>query len=369
MSTITRGVRKVSENILSDGRAIIVTEKDKNKYKWSDIPVGSKFIDSKTGIEWVKLEGESDWVPAHAKNDGTLCIAKDTIIMSETFIIVNPKADANGMFEYVNAEGEHRHMPITTMSDGSTGYIFELEKGTYEMWRNHLSIVVDDVLHRDERSGGVEELTPSRFVLGEKLEAGHKITANYYRVIRIGNPYPRFFVNDQVPEDAEYGDYWLDYDATMQEYDVLTENGPSNTTTVSYKKVTGKPTTIKGYGITDKVVSENHVHTPEDFIDWPKDSNNECMPLKLKISHGDVDTIKNYTVGSTPGCIAYIGADGKISPNLLNITMIDGTMFYISKDQPSHPKDKSIWVDFTNMVFKYNRNGTWDTFGTVFRNT
>ena len=82
MSTTTRGVRKVSENILSDGRAIIVTEKDKDKYKWADIPVGSKFIDSKTGIEWVKLEGESDWVPAHVKNDGTLCIAKDARIIT-----------------------------------------------------------------------------------------------------------------------------------------------------------------------------------------------------------------------------------------------------------------------------------------------
>ena len=87
--TTTRGVKKVSENILTNGRAIIVTEKDKDKYKWDEIPVGSKFIDTKTGIEQVKLEGQSDWVPAGIKNDGTLCIAKDTRLISEVFTITN----------------------------------------------------------------------------------------------------------------------------------------------------------------------------------------------------------------------------------------------------------------------------------------
>ena len=206
-------------------------------------------------------------MPSNVKQDGTLCIAKDATIVSETFIVVNPEPDADGTFEYINTDGEHRHMPIIKMSDGSIGYVFELEKGTYQMWRNHLTIIIDDVLHRDERSGGIEELTPTRFALYEKLEARHKITAKYYRIMRIGNPYPRFFISDQVPESAGYGDFWLDYDATMQEYDILTEDGPSDTTTVSYNNVTGKPTTLNGYGITNKVATKYHTHTQDDFID------------------------------------------------------------------------------------------------------
>lgn len=423
--TTTRGVKKVNENILSPGRAIIVTDKDKDQYKWDEIPVGSKFIDTKTGIEQVKLEdvvvlsdgtylsnalvqdgkvykitnnlvnhkngdgidpyykpgtkiqytasevkyqSQTDWIPAGIKNDGTICIAKDAIVVSETFVVVNPETANDGTFEYINANGEHRHMPVIKTSDGSIGYVFELEKGTYQMWRNHLTIIVDDVLHRDERSGGIEELTPTRFALFEKLEIGHKITAKYYRIMRIGNPYPRFFISDQVPESAEYGDFWLDYNATMQEYDILTENGPSNTTTVSYNNVTGKPTTLSGYGITDKVAAKYHTHTQDDFIDWPKDTNGKYMPLTIKIKQGDVDSIKSRGIGTNPGSIVYIGLDGIVPSNLLKTTVIDGTKFYISTNEPTSPENNSIWADLINMVFKYRRNGVWDTFGTIFRN-
>lgn len=38
--TNARGIKKVNENILSKGRAILVTEKDKEKYSWDEIPVG-----------------------------------------------------------------------------------------------------------------------------------------------------------------------------------------------------------------------------------------------------------------------------------------------------------------------------------------
>ena len=123
--TTTRGIRKVSENILSHGRAIIVTEKDKNNYKWGEIPLGSKFIDTKTGVEYVKLEGESDWVPAHVKNDGTLCIAKDTMLVTEVFTIINSD-EGNGYFSCKNDNGDIRHYEFTT-----DGYVFVLEKGTY----------------------------------------------------------------------------------------------------------------------------------------------------------------------------------------------------------------------------------------------
>ena len=95
----TRGIKKVSENILSDGRAIIVTEKDKDNYVWADIPNGSLFIDTTTGIMQVKIEGESDWVPAGLKNDGTLCIAKDTKLVTEIYTIVNPD-EGNGNFSF-----------------------------------------------------------------------------------------------------------------------------------------------------------------------------------------------------------------------------------------------------------------------------
>ena len=67
-----RGVRKVSENIIQDGRALIITEEDASQLDWGSIPAGSLKINKKNGLMSVKIEGETDWLPAGLKNDGTL---------------------------------------------------------------------------------------------------------------------------------------------------------------------------------------------------------------------------------------------------------------------------------------------------------
>ena len=184
--SITRGIKKVSENILSDGRAIIVTEKDKDNYVWADIPNGSLFIDTTTGIMQVKIEGESDWVPAGLKNDGTLCIAKDTKLVTEIYTIVNPD-EGNGNFSCKDGDGNTRHFPLT-----NEGYhVFYLEKGSYQMRRNQISVMIDDCLYRSQSSGGLTELSETKIILNEKLVTGQEITITYSNVLRIGNPYPR----------------------------------------------------------------------------------------------------------------------------------------------------------------------------------
>ena len=160
----TRGIKKVSENILSDGRAIIVTEKDKDNYVWADIPNGSLFIDTTTGIMQVKIEGESDWVPAGLKNDGTLCIAKDTKLVTEIYTIVNPD-EGNGNFSCKDGDGNTRHFPLT-----NEGYhVFYLEKGSYQMRRNQISVMIDDCLYRSQSSGGLTELSETKIILNEKI--------------------------------------------------------------------------------------------------------------------------------------------------------------------------------------------------------
>lgn len=250
----SRGIHKTSEQTLLKGRGIIVTEKDKTKYDWEDIPSGSKFIDEVTGIEQVKLKDvlvvkatgtalgygvvkngkvyyadritpilksdgtqylsdeveyspQSDWVPAGIKNDGTLCIAKDAIIVKETFTIYQEN-DGNNNMVYTNSNGEYRRFPI--QSDGSV--VFELENGSYIMGRNHLEITIDDCLRRSAHGQDIIELTEKRFAIPETLYAGQKVEAKYIRVCRIGAPYPRIFTNSVRPPEAEVGDLWIDYD-------------------------------------------------------------------------------------------------------------------------------------------------------------
>ena len=278
----THGIKKVSENILAPGRAIIVTEKDKDKYTWGEIPDGSIFIDTETGIEAVKLKGESDWVPAHVKNDGTISIAKDNINKVESFTVVQEDVPGNpDEFIYTNSEGQQRH-GIKEWNAAKTvlkGYVFTLEQGTYIMHRNHLKVTIDDVLHRSVATGGVEEISEKRFRLTEKLVDKMEITVEYSAAFRMGCPYPRFFMNGEVPEASEVGDFWLDTDASLD------EEGPADdiegNKMIGWDRIQNHPTSIAGYGITDKISMQGHVHSINDIVG---------MPTKLPANGGHADT-------------------------------------------------------------------------------
>ena len=336
MSTTTRGVRKVSENILSNGRAIIVTEKDKNKYKWADIPVGSKFIDSKTGIEWVKLEGESDWVPAHVKNDGTLCIAKDARIAVETYIIKQLNiSEEPGEFIYIyndDGAGSIRHGTILYQNNQGhygkyneygiyktweeckrylnitndalehqykniikIGYVFNLEKGDYGLMRNHLQILIDDCLLRNSYTGGLIELDVTRFCLIKEnnLENGMKITARYFQHFNVGNPYPRIFADKTEPKVAEYNDIWMDWDGTLDDDDPLGDHIEADNL-ISWDRIrpSTRPTSLAGYGIKDDIAYKGHVHTIKEITDFPK-------TMTANGGHADTCTKANQAVNAT----------------------------------------------------------------------
>lgn len=268
----TRGIRKVSENILAPGRAMIVTEKDKDKYNWDEIPDGSIFIDTETGIQAVKLHGESDWVPAGIKNDGTINIAKDNISKVESFTIVQETVPDNpNEFIYTNSEGQQRHGLKEWNAAGTVlkGYVFTLEQGTYIMHRNHLRVTIDDLLQRSVATGGVEEVSEKRFRLTEQLVDKMEITVEYSAAFRMGSPYPRFFMNGEAPEASEVGDFWLDTDATLEESGPIKDEDIEDNRKIGWDRIENHPTTLDGYGITDKISREDHVHNIKDIVDFP----------------------------------------------------------------------------------------------------
>lgn len=349
------GIRKINERVVADGRALIITTEDLDKYNWKDIPTGSLLVNNKTGViqaklknvlipynteekavlynakiddkgnvvdsntnepllkadktplmsSDIKIDSESNWVPCGIKNDGTICISKDAIVETEIFTVVNPVADSNGTFEYVNSAGEHRHMPVT--EDGY--YTFKLEKGSYPVGRNLLQVYIDGVLLRTAKDNGLVELDNRRFAVTDKLETGHEIIAKYNRVIRIGNPYPRMFISSEAPEDAETGDFWLDYDGTLSDADLLGENIENNGT-VNWDKITGRPSTLAGYGITDSVSMKGHMHRTSDISNFPS---------SLPANGGNADTIDGHGVGTGIGQIPFINSNGNIPAGVMPV--------------------------------------------------
>ena len=335
----TRGIKKVSENILSDGRAIIVTEKDKDNYVWADIPNGSLFIDTTTGIMQVKIEGESDWVPAGLKNDGTLCIAKDTKLVTEIYTIVNPD-EGDGHFSCTDGDGNTRHFPLT-----NEGYpVFYLENGSYQMRRNQISVMIDDCLYRSQSSGGLTELSETKIILNEKLVTGQEITITYSNVVRIGNPYPRIFINDNAPDNAEVGDFWIDCNDNIGD-DPNYEEDPYYDRHVDWSNVDGKPTTLAGYGIRDDIAAKVHKHSINDITDFP---------LTMRANGGNADTVGNKSVGTGIGNIPIIGSDGKLDQNIVPI-IPSKKLTIVQPDGTSNTYDGSV---NTTITLKAQDNGS-----------
>lgn len=322
----TRGIKKVSENILSDGRAIIVTEKDKDNYIWADIPNGSLFIDTTTGIMQVKIEGESDWVPAGLKNDGTLCIAKDTKLVTEIYTIVNPD-DGDGNFSCKDGDGNTRHFPLT-----DEGYpVFYLEKGSYQMLRNQISLMIDDCLYRSVASGDLTELGETRVQLNEQLKAGQKVTITYSNVVRIGNPYPRIFINDNAPDNAEVGDIHIDTDDVIGDDPNYVED-PDRSKELDWSYITGKPSTLAGYGITDQLASTFHKHSLNDIIDFP---------ITMRANGGNADTVANRKPGTGIGDIPVISSNGKLDSDIIPV-IPSKTLTIVQSDGTSNSYDGSV---------------------------
>lgn len=258
-----QGVRKLSERVVQDGRTLVYTEEDADKLDFSEIPDGSLKVNKETGVISVKLAGQSDWVTANLQNDGTLNIAKDNLVNVETFTIVNTDC-GNNEFQYKNSEGSVRRMPKTSTG----GYVFELEKGSYQKVRSHLEVTIDDLLKRDAASGNLIEQTEKRFVLEEELQAGMKITARYARLVKIGNPYPRVFISSTKPEAAEAGDIWIDTSESTDNEKAMPDTEAESV--ISWDRVTGTPNDLRGYGITDKVSYEGHTHSYIDIVDFPQ---------------------------------------------------------------------------------------------------
>lgn len=354
----TRGIKKVSENILSDGRAIIVTEKDKDNYVWADIPNGSLFIDTTTGIMQVKIEGESDWVPAGLRNDGTLCIAKDTKLVTEVYTIVNPD-EGDGNFSCKDGDGNTRHFPLT-----DDGYpVFYLEEGSYQMLRNQISLMIDDCLYRSQSSGGLTELSETKIILNEKLVAGQEVTITYSNVVRIGNPYPRVFINDNEPDvQSEIGDLWIDTDATLEENDYLGEGNYEANKTLSWDRITGKPTTTSEYKIYDEIkgMIDNH------RVDFSMLDNVPQLPNQI-----DAHTIQGHSPGINANNVLLIPSDGHIPSSCLPIDVLkkaDVPDIRIGPSVPSSPiNDKTIWFCTASgdTCVKVYTNNNWLKFGAV----
>lgn len=257
MAITPKGVRMINDNVVQDGLGLVVNKRD--VMDWNQIPNGSLFVD-KNGVMMMKVEGETDWIPAGIKNDGTLVISRDTSLHIETFTITSLD-NGDGTFTYINSDGEQRYKPKE-----ADGLVFQLEKGTYLPGRNHLTVIYDDVLERSAASGGVIEIDETRFKVTEDIPVGTELTVKYIKWVRIGNPYPRWYEAYAEPVDAEVGDFFLDLGTDIEDaFGTIGEVDETDTTgNISWSRIIGTPTKLSGYHITDAAY-KTHTHKTSDI--------------------------------------------------------------------------------------------------------
>ncbi len=309
MAVTPKGVRMINNNVVQSGMALVMTDRD--VMDWNHIPDGSLFVHPETGDIMIKVKGESDWIPLpdHIKKDGTLVISRDTSLHIEVFKIISID-EANHQFTYENERGERQ----TKIKD-ENGFVFQLA-GSYLPGRNHLSVTFDDVLDRSAASGGIEEIDEHRFRVKEDIPVGTEVTAKYIKWVRIGNPYPRIYESQTMarldeednPIDAEIGDMYLDWHATLDGLEDLSIDELMELE-IDWSQIRNKPKTLSGYGITD-AAHKNHTHKIADVTGLEQAIRN-AMP-----SNVDATTLQGLspdkTYKGTAKKIAVYDANGKL---------------------------------------------------------
>ena len=331
--TTPRGIRVIGEKQLQKNRALIITNKDKDELlkTWNELPDGTLHVDPVNGVISQKLEGETSWVPYGVKADNTLVISRDTQFNEESFVILEIDKES-GSFIYENAEGKKTHSVCLNGDE----FIFLLEKGSYMMGRNHLEVTLDDCLIRTVMSGGIEEISDLKFKVLDELSVGQKVTVRYVKWTRIGNPYPRIYLNNNQPEEAEKGDFWLDPNCNIDENSVLEDMQEDKTLTINWNRITGTPTTIKGYGIKEEYAVKGHTHRILDFTDFPS-----SMPA----NGGDSSSVQVKEPGLAPGNMPVLDGAGCISASMLPDNFLNNSGAIVFQDtKPSNPKNNSLWV-------------------------
>jgi len=382
---IARGVRKVNEQIVQEGRALIITEENESQYSWEDIPNGSLKVNGTTGLIMVKLAGQSNWIPSNIRLDvardpegnildingnkitdskylelveraisqggHTISIAKDAIIVRENFTII----DANISDKQFSYEDENGNRYFGTRSP--EGFWFELKKGHYPPGRNMLDIIIDDCLYRSAASGGVIEVSESKFIIPEELINGMELTVKYYQLNRIGNPYPRIYLRrgdysisadgyeeltglDDIyqPENAEIGDLWFDYNSDPDNddgylADEIAAINSDGAITIPWNRISGAPRTVAdaiGRGMITDAVAKGHKHSVSDIegldLMIAEASGTVANATKaakadtadVAVSANDAQLLQGRTVGNNANNIVAVQSDGKISDTLIS---------------------------------------------------
>ena len=119
----------------------------------------------------------------------------DTEVLCEVFTIVNAN-NGDGTFTYNDGTDDI----VGNLVAGAQ--VFILTKGTYIINKNRISVIIDDITHRSQISGGLEEIDETSFALDPAVTAGTEITVTYYERIGFAAEYQVIISPEDPPESV-----------------------------------------------------------------------------------------------------------------------------------------------------------------------
>lgn len=201
MNSLNRGfgVRKITENIIREGRVLILTEEDSTKYLWEDLPNGTMKVNPENGNMYVKVEGKKWWIPVIYKEDGQIMASEEVDAYEETVII---KETLNGRYSYIDAHGEtHNRQLYNNMYQK-----IDLTEGEYK----EIEVIVDDKISLTEKNNGIICEDSTSFLLTSILKEDSVLKIKYITPIppKEKEVITIMHVGTEPPSEAKIGDLW-----------------------------------------------------------------------------------------------------------------------------------------------------------------
>lgn len=365
-----QGIRKINENVLKKYNTLIVTDKDKKNYNYQDLSYGTLFLNTKDGIEFVKkksapffacnkncflyknLSVETDWNPCYIKQDGTELIAQPTPILNICYKILEIKPeDKEFIYQVFSPRKKLVSKKITgkitpqnfftfsiippeTEEIDQNGHPYILSLKNYELMphRNHLIVVIDNVLQRTTASGMlIENEDRTTFSLKDNLQVGQFISYAVQLQNRVysnnldchdNDLYHARYVQDTEPVldyNAELKNtLWIDTSVDIDDNGYMyKKNMQRKRIEVDWKDIQHKPDTLAGYGITD-AVKKDAKYTISDILDFPNVPDKIEIPENLPANGEDVDSVRGAVPGIEANNLLKLNDKGLLPKKILD---------------------------------------------------
>lgn len=191
---------------------------DYETYDWNSAKFGTIVVDPKDNNIGIKLKYNVDnqdpkdpfskygpsWVALKLPASESLIVEESSRMVCEKIIFIDYDRIEGKLYYSIN--GRYKESKLTRQDN----FVFELDKGEYIPGNHHIKALINNAIECSPATKTLKELDSTHFVLNStQLEQGCEIDVYYIERYHVGNPVPRFYNQEEEPDNPEPGDFWI----------------------------------------------------------------------------------------------------------------------------------------------------------------